>query len=93
MQQKKRKRDREYSEELWPRRRKRDEANRILAQSHGACNLVESIVMGEISYTYVEHVADFNLYISHHMFEITSSDTTMHLLPCHDVPDDPSFWG
>ena len=84
---KSRKRERNYSEELWPKRRKKEEANTIFAPSEGVWNGVESIKIGDISHIYLEHEARYNLLLSQHVFELTYGDTTM-FLPCRTVPDD-----
>lgn len=84
-----RKRRHSSCEDLWPKRRRKNEANIVFAPSEYAWNLVEHIRVGEEEFDYYEHRGfHLNMHLSSNIVDLSnSSGQTFKLpLPLH-LPD------
>lgn len=84
-----RKRIHSSSEDLWPKRRRKNEANIVSGPSEYAWNLVEHIEVGEEEFSYVEHHGfHLKMKLSLNVVNLSDSQQTFELpLPLH-LPDE-----
>ena len=75
-----------YSENLWSKRPKKEEANTIFVQSLNAWGAVENVSVGETKYHYAELEATFKLLQLHRLLKVTYEDREMRL-PCNACDD------
>ena len=86
-----RKRNRNYSENLWPKRMKKDHSNILVAHVEGKYETLESVIVEEKRYFYFQHLnCKYELTLSHNTFEIETSTFTMKL-PYEPTEDDARF--
>ena len=79
------KRTRNYSETLWPKRVKREAANTVFAMSEGAWDTLEAVNIQGNKYNYLQHhECDFDLTLCTSTFTIKSNNFEMNL-PCRPV--------
>ena len=79
-----------YSEERWPRRKQAGDANVIIASAHNVWASVESIQIGDHTYTYLESEAQYTLTLSHGVFQLKYGSSEFNL-PCTSPEEDSSF--
>ena len=87
-----RKRNRNYSENLWPKRMKKDHSNILVAEEEGIYNTLETVIVEGKRYSYFQHLnCKYELTLSHKTFKIETSTFTMKL-PCEPpTKDDARF--
>lgn len=80
-----RKRSRSYSESIWPKRVKKEEANTLVAMKEGVWETVEYVTIMEEKYKYMEHKeCNYDLSLAHGTFEINCGNWEVNL-PCRPV--------
>ena len=83
-----RKRNRNYSENLWPKRMKKDQSNVLVAEKEGIYNTLETVIVEGKRYSYFEHLnCKYELTLSHKTFEIDAGTVTMKI-PCEPPTED-----
>ena len=79
-----------YSEEQWPKRKRAEDANVIIASAHNLWASVESIQIGDHTYTYHKREAQYTLTLSHGVFQLKYGSSEFNL-PCTSPEEDSSF--
>ena len=82
------KRTKNYSETMWPKRVKREEANTLQSKKEGQWDFLESVTILGKTYHYMEQKeCDYDLTLCHSTFKIKSS-TFKTNLPCRPLQDE-----
>ena len=75
-----RKRTRNYSETLWPKRVKAEEANTLFAMIEGAWDTIESVTIWGKKYEYMQHhECNYDLTLCNSTFKIKSNNYKVNL--------------
>ena len=82
-----RKRTRDYSESMWPKRMKVECCNTLFASTEGSWNTLESVTIGETQYNYRQYQeCDYDLKLCNSTFTIKSNDFMVNV-PCRPVEE------
>ena len=86
-----RKRNRNYSENLWPKRVKKEICNILVAHEEGKYETLESVNVKEKKYAFFQHMnSKYEPVLAHNTFEIKTTTVTMQL-PCKPSENDEMF--